>query len=262
MLASARMFPAKLVLVPSVAELPTCQNAPQDWPPLMKTTRPARGGERAPDLEDPDRAGVAQAVQGERSRELGRAREAVGARRERQPAEVDAGQVDVAGLAGERVVGGDDRGLGIERDRISHVYRSGTIPGARGEPVIEAAPSGLIPSSPARTVKPVLVTAEAARTAKGSAAPRGGATAMAETRPSSPVAAVWGPVGVRSGRLGAASRVAKARVAIRSGVARRRTGVMAGLSIPGLPAARRGTSIYIIRTAGTYRVRQSDSVQF
>ena len=38
MLASARMFPLKVVVVPSVAELPTCQNAPQDWPPLMKTT--------------------------------------------------------------------------------------------------------------------------------------------------------------------------------------------------------------------------------
>ena len=24
--------------MPSVAELPTCQNAPQDWPPLMKAT--------------------------------------------------------------------------------------------------------------------------------------------------------------------------------------------------------------------------------
>jgi hypothetical protein len=30
MLASARMFPLKSVVVPSVAELPTCQNAPQD----------------------------------------------------------------------------------------------------------------------------------------------------------------------------------------------------------------------------------------
>src|SRR3954467_8706370 len=38
MLARARMLPLKSVLVPSVAELPTCQKAPQACPPLMKAT--------------------------------------------------------------------------------------------------------------------------------------------------------------------------------------------------------------------------------
>ena len=38
MLASARMLPANTVPVPRVAELPTCQNARQSWPPLMRTT--------------------------------------------------------------------------------------------------------------------------------------------------------------------------------------------------------------------------------
>ena len=40
MLAWARMFPAKLVVVPRVAELPTCHSAPQALAllPLMKTT--------------------------------------------------------------------------------------------------------------------------------------------------------------------------------------------------------------------------------
>src|SRR6187402_2868098 len=35
MLARARTLPANDVVVPRVAELPTCQNAPQAWPPLM-----------------------------------------------------------------------------------------------------------------------------------------------------------------------------------------------------------------------------------
>ena len=38
MLASARMSPAKLVAVPSVALLPTAQVTPQDWAPLMRRT--------------------------------------------------------------------------------------------------------------------------------------------------------------------------------------------------------------------------------
>ena len=38
MLVSARMFPANVVVVPSVAELPTCQNTLQCEPPLITTT--------------------------------------------------------------------------------------------------------------------------------------------------------------------------------------------------------------------------------
>ena len=38
MLVSARMFPANAVLVPNVAELPTCQNTLQAEPPLITMT--------------------------------------------------------------------------------------------------------------------------------------------------------------------------------------------------------------------------------
>ena len=38
MLPSARMFPAKVVLVPRVAELPTSQNTPLFAPPLITIT--------------------------------------------------------------------------------------------------------------------------------------------------------------------------------------------------------------------------------
>jgi hypothetical protein len=38
MLASARMFPMNDVLVPSVAELPTCQKTLQGWAPLISRT--------------------------------------------------------------------------------------------------------------------------------------------------------------------------------------------------------------------------------
>ena len=38
MLANARMFPANDVVVPSVAELPTCQNTLPANPPLLMTT--------------------------------------------------------------------------------------------------------------------------------------------------------------------------------------------------------------------------------
>jgi hypothetical protein len=36
--AKARIFPLKVDPVPSVAELPTCQNMLQDWAPLMRFT--------------------------------------------------------------------------------------------------------------------------------------------------------------------------------------------------------------------------------
>jgi hypothetical protein len=35
---NARMVPLKIVLPPSVAELPTCQKTLQDWAPLMSVT--------------------------------------------------------------------------------------------------------------------------------------------------------------------------------------------------------------------------------
>jgi len=38
MLASATMFPARAVVAPRVAELPTCQKTPQLSPPLVVTT--------------------------------------------------------------------------------------------------------------------------------------------------------------------------------------------------------------------------------
>ena len=38
MLVNARIFPANVVLVPSVAELPTCQYRPLSGPPLITLT--------------------------------------------------------------------------------------------------------------------------------------------------------------------------------------------------------------------------------
>src|SRR5688572_27906452 len=107
-----------------------------------------------------------------------------------------------------------------------------TMPGpppvhGAGNPV-HAAP-GLMPRSPLTTVGPVLVTVEPPRTAKLSAAPRDGATAMAESRPSSPEAGGCGPVGVRSEDLEPHPVCASARAAIRTGIARRRTVVIEGL---------------------------------
>src|SRR6185503_3090691 len=81
--------------------------------------------ERAPDLENPDGARVAETVEGECSRQLSRRREAIDARCEGEPTQIGAGQVDVARLAGEGVVGRGGRALGRERGRIPRVYRSG-----------------------------------------------------------------------------------------------------------------------------------------
>ncbi len=39
MLVNARMVPTKVEPVPSVAELPTCQNTLQDWAPLIRLTK-------------------------------------------------------------------------------------------------------------------------------------------------------------------------------------------------------------------------------
>ena len=38
MLVSARIVPRNVEPVPSVAELPTCQNTLQDWAPLIRLT--------------------------------------------------------------------------------------------------------------------------------------------------------------------------------------------------------------------------------
>jgi hypothetical protein len=41
MLVNANTFPTNRVPVPSVAELPTCQNTLQAWAPLIRTTEEA-----------------------------------------------------------------------------------------------------------------------------------------------------------------------------------------------------------------------------
>ena len=89
-----------------------------------------------------------------------------------------------------------------------------TIPG--GKPA--TAVPGLTPRSPLTTVGPVLVTVEPPRTAKLPAAPSGGATAMADSRPS--VAGRRG-LGARSacapGTSSSHPVCARARAAIRTG---------------------------------------------
>jgi len=63
---NAMMVPTKVVVVPRVAELPTCQNTLQGCAPSMRLTVLFRcGGERGPCLEDEDRVGIALTVERE-----------------------------------------------------------------------------------------------------------------------------------------------------------------------------------------------------
>src|SRR5687768_15825888 len=97
-----------------------------------------------------------------------------------------------------------------------------TIPG--GKPT--TAFPGLTPRSPLTIVGPVLVTVDAPRTAKGPALPSGGATAIADSRPSSPAAGSRGPVGVRSGDLDEQPGPATATATSRNRIAPPRTGLI------------------------------------
>src|SRR4029079_715059 len=101
-----------------------------------------------------------------------------------------------------------------------------TTPG--GKPV--TAVPGLRPRSPVTIVGPVLVTVEAPTTAKLDAPPRGGRTARALTLwPLPSAAGARGPVGVRCDDGEPQPEIATARAAIRDGIPRRRTGLMADL---------------------------------
>ena len=69
MLVSAKIFPTKLVVVPSVAELPTCQKTLHGAAPLISTTdEPLAVVRVLPDLKYPDRSGVTPGVESKRSR--------------------------------------------------------------------------------------------------------------------------------------------------------------------------------------------------
>ena len=70
---SAKMLPLNVVVVPSVAELPTCQKTLQDWAPLMRLTVLAEAVVSVRrDLEDEDGVRVALGVEGQRAGELER----------------------------------------------------------------------------------------------------------------------------------------------------------------------------------------------
>ena len=124
-LVSTMTLPANALAVPKVAELPTCQNTLQLGPPLLKTTDEfGCGRQRAPYLENEDRIGVALDVEGELSRQLRRRVETVDARREGESAQILTSQIDIACLAGKRVVRNRDIALRLLCDRITGVDRA------------------------------------------------------------------------------------------------------------------------------------------
>ena len=92
MLVSATIFPANTVAVSSVAELPTCQNTLQLGPPLTNINRRVGGGrERASDLENEDRIGVALDIEREFPCQLSRCVKTIDARREGKSTQIQTG---------------------------------------------------------------------------------------------------------------------------------------------------------------------------
>ena len=124
MLVSAIRLPWNAVVVPSVAELPTCQKTLHGVAPLMSTTELADAVVSADaDLEDELRVGVALGVERERAGELRGRGVPVGARGQRPVAEVGARQV-VGGrdrLPGRDVVGRGEVVLRLAGDGVGGV---------------------------------------------------------------------------------------------------------------------------------------------
>ena len=88
------------------------------------------------------------------------------------------GQVGPAGFGHQRIVCGGRIGLSRGGSRIARVdYSSDHSPGRKAG---YSCSWGLTPNSPVMTVRPVLLTVEAPRTAKVRAAPSGGADCPAQ----------------------------------------------------------------------------------
>ena len=86
--------------------------------------RAAGGRDRAPDLENELRIGVALRVESQCSRQLGRSGKSIDTRRERQSTQILSSQVEVSRSAGEIVERDGDITLSLSRDRIGYVDRS------------------------------------------------------------------------------------------------------------------------------------------
>lgn len=87
----------------------------------LDDTRIACGRERTPDLEDELRVGVTQGIEGECARQLGRGRELIDARREREPSKVLARQVHRGRQARSKCVRGGEIVLRLSCDGIRRV---------------------------------------------------------------------------------------------------------------------------------------------
>ena len=81
-----------------------------------------------PILQNKNRIGVSGSVESERSRQLGRRIKTVDAGRQDQSTEILTTQVGGARLAGQGIVGYGGIDLGLRRNRIAGVYRSGQHP--------------------------------------------------------------------------------------------------------------------------------------
>ena len=136
MLVSARMSPTNEVVVPSVAELPTCQKtlvglgAAGEGRPWRAACGDGGGG----GLEDEDRVGIALRVQCEGSGQLRGVIEGVNARREHQAAQVLTGQVCGGRPARQHIVSGREIHLSLARESIGCMERSRRDQDARGKP--------------------------------------------------------------------------------------------------------------------------------
>ena len=130
MLVSARILPMNLVLVPRVAELPTCQNTLQELTAIDHgNRRVARRREGAPYPEHPDRIGVALGVESKCSRQPSRGRITIDTRHECHSTEIRT-QTEFASLVFQINIRGGGTilsRLSRTRPRITCMYRSDHI---------------------------------------------------------------------------------------------------------------------------------------
>ena len=126
MLVSARMFPWNDVVVPRVAELPTCQNTFGSVRLLLKMTgRVAGSCQRSSDLENTNRALGFPVVERQLSRKLSRACKKIDARRESHSTQVPASQ-------GKLRVGEQGHGRDVGDGQITLSLSCGSVGGMDG----------------------------------------------------------------------------------------------------------------------------------
>ena len=125
MLWSARMFPANVVLVPRVAELPTSQYTPLFALPFNTlTVEPLAVVSVLPIWNTNRLFGWAVEVEGKRSRQLSRRRKLINARHQCKATKILSGQVHCEWQAREKRIGSVGIVLRLVRDRIGLVHGS------------------------------------------------------------------------------------------------------------------------------------------